>query len=140
MEILPKYPHLKRLYLSLHHVEDSQSFCTLAENHLRNLEILDMGFYHEMQVTTLEDILKSLKHLPKLSTFKPFTVHPFIWPEESLDSQNLLENDQIQHVKQIELSSPTLEELRCFHNWFTNLRSLVITFYTFSERTCKVRQ
>ena len=133
MEILPKYPSLKRLYLSLHHVEDSQSFCTLAQKHLRNLEILDMGFYHEMQVTTLKDILKSLKHLPKLSTFKPFTVHPFIWPEESLDSHNVSENDKIQHVKQIELSSPTLEELRSFHNWFTNLRSLVITFYTFPE-------
>ena len=131
IDILPKYPSLRKLCLALRREEDAESFCNLAENHLRNLETLDISFRYEMQITAVENILKSLKHLSKLSTFKPSTIYRFMWPEQRLDSQVISENDQIQYLKKIELHNPSLDDLRSFHNWFTNLRSLVLTFYTF---------
>ena len=130
MEIVPKYPSLKKLQLALYCEKEAESFCKLTEQNLRNLEILNLEFFRpDIQIRTLETTLKFLNNLPKLSTFNAFVKYPFIWPENENNPQDVSEKDQVKQVKQTALQNPTLEELSVYHNWLTNLKSLSISLY-----------
>ena len=128
-EILPNYSNLKKLRMSVSSENELDAFCKFVDESPKTLEFLEIEFVPTISTTTLNKVFRKLKLLPKLAVFNPL----FKSSITNEPTEEAVENEKVQQVKQIKFQNPKMEEFKFILSKFANVSSLIIPLYKYDQ-------